>query len=166
MSSLALSEPGVIRHIQSLFEPIDRESSLSPNHLIEGLNKDAKQNKLSNLVLYILIGTPFLVGYFLLDWLLSFPKSQHVSVTPRLTAKSELRNVPHLPEPFKIKTIQAIHLIPREERIKKIERAGLNLFQLNADTGKAMVIGFDGCPEDVIEEVIDECPVSCIHRDA
>jgi ferredoxin len=36
------------------------------------------------------------------------------------------------------------------------------VFKLNPDTEKAEVIMEDGGPEDLIEEAIDSCPVSCI----
>ncbi len=39
------------------------------------------------------------------------------------------------------------------------------VFQLNADTGKAIVILPEGGPEDLIDEAIEGCPVSCIHRE-
>ncbi len=39
------------------------------------------------------------------------------------------------------------------------------VFRLDADTGKARVIDFEGCADDVIQDAIDSCPVSCIHRE-
>jgi ferredoxin len=37
------------------------------------------------------------------------------------------------------------------------------VFQFNEETEKAEVIKAEGGPEDLIEEAIDTCPVSCIH---
>jgi ferredoxin len=37
------------------------------------------------------------------------------------------------------------------------------VFKLNADTEKAEVIKPEGGPEDLIQEAVDTCPVSCIH---
>jgi ferredoxin len=36
-------------------------------------------------------------------------------------------------------------------------------FKLNLDTEKAEVIKPEGGPEDLVQEAIDTCPVSCIH---
>ncbi len=37
------------------------------------------------------------------------------------------------------------------------------VFQLDSESGKAKVIKPVGGPEDLIEEAIEGCPVSCIH---
>jgi ferredoxin len=37
------------------------------------------------------------------------------------------------------------------------------VFKLNEDKEKAEVIKPEGGPEDLIQEAIDTCPVSCIH---
>ena len=37
------------------------------------------------------------------------------------------------------------------------------VFKLNEETEKAEVIKPEGGPEDLIQEAIDTCPVSCIH---
>jgi ferredoxin len=37
------------------------------------------------------------------------------------------------------------------------------VFQMRADGEKAEVVSFEGCPEELIQEAIDTCPVSCIH---
>ncbi len=37
------------------------------------------------------------------------------------------------------------------------------VFQLDSESGKAKVIKPEGGPEDLIEEAIEGCPVSCIH---
>ncbi len=37
------------------------------------------------------------------------------------------------------------------------------VFRLNEETEKAEVIMPEGGPEDLIQEVIDSCPVECIH---
>ncbi len=39
----------------------------------------------------------------------------------------------HLPEPYKIKMVEPIHLLPKEEREKKLQKAGLNVFALKAE---------------------------------
>jgi tryptophanase len=40
---------------------------------------------------------------------------------------------PYLPEPFRIKVTEAIHLIPREAREAALKEAGYNLFLMNAE---------------------------------
>ncbi|MGQ9858181.1 MAG: ferredoxin [Thermodesulfobacteriota bacterium] len=37
------------------------------------------------------------------------------------------------------------------------------VFELDEETGKAIVIQAEGGPEDLIEEAMESCPVSCIH---
>jgi ferredoxin len=37
------------------------------------------------------------------------------------------------------------------------------VFKLNEETEKAEMIKAQGGPEDLIQEAIDTCPVSCIH---
>ncbi len=37
------------------------------------------------------------------------------------------------------------------------------VFQLNEGTEKAEVIKPEGGPEDLIQQAVDACPVSCIH---
>ena len=37
------------------------------------------------------------------------------------------------------------------------------VFQMREDGEKAEVVSFEGCPEELIQEAIDTCPVSCIH---
>jgi ferredoxin len=39
------------------------------------------------------------------------------------------------------------------------------VFKLNTDTEKAEVIMPDDGPDDLIEEAIDNCPVSCIYEE-
>ena len=39
------------------------------------------------------------------------------------------------------------------------------VFKLNTDTEKAEVIMPDDVPEDLLEEVIDSCPSSCIYEE-
>ncbi len=39
------------------------------------------------------------------------------------------------------------------------------VFKLNADIEKAKVIMPDDGPQDLIEEAIDSCPVSCIYEE-
>ncbi len=36
------------------------------------------------------------------------------------------------------------------------------IFQMREDGEKAEVVSFEGCPEDLVQEAIDTCPVSCI----
>ena len=36
-------------------------------------------------------------------------------------------------------------------------------FQMREDDEKAEVVSFEGCTEELIQEAIDTCPVSCIH---
>jgi ferredoxin len=38
-----------------------------------------------------------------------------------------------------------------------------DVFELDEDSQKARVIMPEGGPEDLIEEAIESCPVSCIH---
>ncbi len=37
------------------------------------------------------------------------------------------------------------------------------VFKLDTDKGKSQVIKPEGGPEDLIDEAIEACPVSCIH---
>lgn len=37
------------------------------------------------------------------------------------------------------------------------------VFEMDSDTDKAVVIKSEGGPEDEIQEAIDTCPVECIH---
>jgi len=39
----------------------------------------------------------------------------------------------HHPEPYRIKMVEAIHLTPREERLRLLDRAGYNLFMIPAE---------------------------------
>ncbi len=39
----------------------------------------------------------------------------------------------HHPEPYRIKMVEAIHLTPREERLRLLEQAGYNLFMIPAE---------------------------------
>jgi len=38
-----------------------------------------------------------------------------------------------MPEPFRIKVVEEIRLLPKKEREKKIKEAGYNLFNLRAE---------------------------------
>jgi ferredoxin len=37
------------------------------------------------------------------------------------------------------------------------------VFQMQEDGEKAEVVSFEGCPEELIQEAIDTCPVECIN---
>ncbi len=43
------------------------------------------------------------------------------------------------------------------------EEIGPEVFKLNPSTEKAEVLKPEGGPEELIQEAIDTCPVSCIH---
>jgi len=45
----------------------------------------------------------------------------------------QMTTSPYLPEPFRIKVIEAIHLIPREAREAALKEAGYNLFLMKAE---------------------------------
>ena len=47
-------------------------------------------------------------------------------------------------EPFRIKTIEHIHLIPKEERREVLERSGFNLFAIPAE--KVFIAAVRGGP--------------------